>query len=123
MDTSEKQIKRIVLSRMARCSVCHHEFHDDDIQVLSRKDDMWMMVVTCTECHGRNFVAAVLGDHLGRFDGHVAETLVDFLERRQDEFLRLLEVGRAEVRHDLPDHIEIDRFRRRGRRVHRIRHH
>jgi hypothetical protein len=23
---------------------------------------MWMMVVTCNECHGRNFVAAVLGD-------------------------------------------------------------
>jgi hypothetical protein len=62
MDTSEKQIKRIVLNRMERCTVCHHEFDDTDIQVLSRKEDMWMMVVTCTECHGRNFVAAVLGD-------------------------------------------------------------
>jgi hypothetical protein len=62
MDTSEKQIKRIVLTRMERCSVCHHLFQDDDIHVLSRKEDMWMMVVTCTECHGRNFVAAVLGD-------------------------------------------------------------
>jgi hypothetical protein len=62
MDTSEKQIKRIVLNRMERCSVCHNDFRDDDIQVLSRKEDMWMMVVTCAECHGRNFVAAVLGD-------------------------------------------------------------
>ncbi|MFM9106002.1 MAG: hypothetical protein ACKOWF_04810 [Chloroflexota bacterium] len=62
MDTSEKQIKRIVLNRMERCSTCHHRFHDDDIQVLSRREDMWMMVVSCAECHGRNFVAAVLGD-------------------------------------------------------------
>lgn len=62
MDTSEKQIKRIVLNRMERCTVCHHVFAPDDIQVLSRRDDMWMMVVTCTECHSRNFVAAVLGD-------------------------------------------------------------
>ena len=61
-DTSEKQIKRIVLNRMERCSVCHNEFASDDIQVVSRRDDMWMMVVTCNECHGRNFVAAVLGD-------------------------------------------------------------
>ena len=61
-NTSEKQIKRIVLNRMERCAVCHHEFGPEDIQVLSRRSDMWMMVVTCTECHGRNFVAAVLGD-------------------------------------------------------------
>ena len=61
-NTSEKQIKRIVLNRMERCSVCHHSFEPDDIHVLSRKADMWMMVVQCTECHARNFVAAVLGD-------------------------------------------------------------
>jgi len=62
MDTSEKQIKRIVLNRLERCRVCHHAFAPDDIHVLSRRDDMWMMVVACTECHARNFVAAVLGD-------------------------------------------------------------
>ncbi len=62
MDTSEKQIKRIVLNRLERCRVCHHSFAPDDIHVLSRRDDMWMMVVECTECRARNFVAAVLGD-------------------------------------------------------------
>ena len=62
MDTSEKQIKRIVLDRMERCGVCHRDFSPDDIKVLSRKADMWMMVVECVECHARNFVAAVLGD-------------------------------------------------------------
>lgn len=61
-NTSEKQIKRVVLNRMERCSVCHHEFVQEDIRVVSRTQDMWMMVVTCTECHARNFVAAVLGD-------------------------------------------------------------
>lgn len=60
-NTSEKQIKRVVLNRLERCSVCHHEFVQDDIRVVSRKDDMWMMVVSCAECHSRNFVAAVFG--------------------------------------------------------------
>ncbi|MFN8593010.1 MAG: hypothetical protein U0031_16260 [Thermomicrobiales bacterium] len=62
MDTSEKQIKRIVLDRMERCSVCHRMFEPDDVHVLSRKSDMWMLMVTCEECHARNFVAAVIGD-------------------------------------------------------------
>lgn len=62
MDTSEKQIKRIVLDRMERCSVCHRGFVTDDVHVLSRKSDMWMLMVSCSECHARNFVAAVIGD-------------------------------------------------------------
>ena len=61
-DAPDQQIKRIVLHRMDRCSVCHREFDLDDIRVLSRKPDMWMMLVECTECHARNFVAAVLND-------------------------------------------------------------
>ena len=62
MDTSEKQIKRIVLDRMERCSVCHREFQPADVHVLSRKADMWMLMVSCSDCHARNFVAAVIGD-------------------------------------------------------------
>ena len=62
MDTSEKQIKRIVLARMERCSVCHRGFEPDDVHVLSRKSDMWMLMVSCGECQARNFVAAVIGD-------------------------------------------------------------
>jgi DNA-directed RNA polymerase subunit RPC12/RpoP len=59
---SEVHIKQIVLQRMERCSVCHHEFATDDIHVISRKSDIWTMLVECTDCHSRNFVAAVLND-------------------------------------------------------------
>jgi hypothetical protein len=62
MDSSERQIKRIVLDRMDRCSVCHRSYSADDVHVLSRKPDMWMMVVQCDDCHARNFVAAVLNN-------------------------------------------------------------
>lgn len=62
MDTSEKQIKKIVLNRMERCSVCHHSFAPEDIHIVSRKPDLWTMVVGCNECNSRSFVAAVLGD-------------------------------------------------------------
>jgi DNA-directed RNA polymerase subunit RPC12/RpoP len=59
---SEVRIKRIVLKRMDRCVVCHHQFQPDDITVISRESDMWTMLVECTDCHARNFVAAVLND-------------------------------------------------------------
>lgn len=62
MDTSERQIKRIVLERMDRCGVCHRTFGPDDVHVLSRKPDVWMMVVQCLDCQARNFVAALIGD-------------------------------------------------------------
>lgn len=59
---SEVKIKQIVLNRMERCVVCHRDFHSEDIHVISRKPDMWTMLVECTDCHARNFVAAVLND-------------------------------------------------------------
>lgn len=59
---SEVRIKRIVLNRMERCIVCHHQFQTDDITVISREREMWTMLVECTDCHARNFVAAVLND-------------------------------------------------------------
>lgn len=59
---SEGQIKEIVLRRMNRCVVCHREFSTEDIHVLSRKSDIWTMLVECDDCHARNFVAAVLND-------------------------------------------------------------
>lgn len=62
MDASEGQIKRIVLNRMGRCRVCHRTYTDDDVSIVSRKPDMWMMVVECVDCHAKNFVAAVLNE-------------------------------------------------------------
>jgi hypothetical protein len=62
MDMPDTVIKRIVVDRMERCRVCHHVFVPDDVHVLSRNSEMWMMVVTCTECHDRKYVAAMLSD-------------------------------------------------------------
>jgi len=62
MDRSEVRIKRVVLDRMERCGVCHRAYGHDDIHVISRKPDMWMLLVECTDCHARNFVAAVMND-------------------------------------------------------------
>lgn len=61
MDTSDNQIRRIVVERMDRCTVCHRRFVEDDVEVVSRKSDVWLMIVQCKDCHSRSF-AAVVGD-------------------------------------------------------------
>jgi hypothetical protein len=62
MEANEGQIKRIVLKRMGRCRICHRSYTDADVSIVSRKPDMWMMVVECLDCHAKNFVAAVLNE-------------------------------------------------------------
>ena len=72
MDTSDNQIRRIVVERMDRCSVCHRRFKEDDVEVVSRKSDVWLMIVQCKDCHSRSF-AAVVGEASSPFD---AESLL-----------------------------------------------
>jgi hypothetical protein len=101
MDTSEKQIKRIVLDRMERCSVCHRGFEPDDVHVLSRKSDMWMLMVSCSECHARNFVAAVIGD------GDAEEAQLA-LRRLGEEHIRAKQDIESESDEDLGEPVSID---------------
>lgn len=60
--TPEGHVKQVVLDRLPRCAVCHSPYDEDDINVVSSRRDVWMMVVECEVCHARNFVAAVLKD-------------------------------------------------------------
>ena len=62
MEPSEGHIKRVVIRRLDRCRVCHRRYQADDVNIISRQDEMWMMSIECTDCHARNFVAAVLNE-------------------------------------------------------------
>ncbi len=78
-------MKRIVLDRMERCSVCHRNFSTDDVHIINRQPDMWTMLVECTDCHSRNFVAALMNDGdpsearlaLRRLSNEVAEAAIE----------------------------------------------
>jgi len=74
MDTSDNQIRRIVVERMDRCTVCHRRFVEDDVEVVSRKSDVWLMIVQCKDCHSRSF-AAVVGESSSAID---TESLIGF---------------------------------------------
>ena len=101
MEASEKQIKRIVLDRMERCSVCHRSFETDDVHVLSRKADMWMLMVSCGECQARNFVAAVIGD------GDAEEAQLALRRLGEEHVRSRLDVGNPAME-DLVEPVSVD---------------
>lgn len=83
------KMKRIVLDRLERCSVCHRHFSPDDIHIINRKPDMWTMMVECTDCHSKNFVAALMNDG-DPDEAHMA------LRQLSDRAIRELTVTRDE---------------------------
>lgn len=62
MEPSEHRIRQIVLQRIGHCRVCHRQHEGDDVNMVSQKPDVWMMMVECSDCHTRSFVAAVVDE-------------------------------------------------------------
>lgn len=62
MEPAENRIRKIVLQRLGTCRVCHRQHEGADVNVLSQKPDVWMMVVECPDCQTRSFVAAVVDE-------------------------------------------------------------
>jgi hypothetical protein len=101
METNDGQMKRIVLKRMGRCRVCHRSYTDDDVSIVSRQPDLWMMVVQCMDCHAKNFVAAVLNE------GDPAQA--ELALRRLSEGAELvIDAGEEFVQVDLPAGDRVD---------------
>lgn len=62
MEPSEHRIRQIVLRRIGHCRVCHRQHEGDDVNLVSQKPDVWMMMVECPDCRTRSFVAAVVDE-------------------------------------------------------------
>lgn len=96
MDPAEKRIRKIVLERIGACRVCHRAHEGVDVSVVSRKPEVWMMVVECPDCHTRSFVAAVV-DEKQADDAKIA------LKRLAGEHLRTHSIElRATIEADKP---------------------
>jgi hypothetical protein len=92
METPEGHIKNIVVRRLDRCRVCHRQYEAGDVNIISRQDEMWMMSVECTDCHARNFVAAVLNEG----DPAQAELALRRLTELNEQFLPIASIEQNE---------------------------
>jgi hypothetical protein len=92
MENPEGHIKNIVVRRLDRCRICHRQYEANDVNIISRQDEMWMMSVECTDCHARNFVAAVLNEG----DPAQAELALRRLTELNEQFLPIASIEQIE---------------------------
>jgi hypothetical protein len=57
------EVRRIVLSVVEDCVQCRQPFSLDDMRVVGRNGNLWVLAVRCPECSSQSFVAAVVGEH------------------------------------------------------------
>lgn len=43
-----------------KCAVCHHQYEPDDIQIIERHEDLWVLGVTCSECETQGLIFAII---------------------------------------------------------------
>lgn len=57
------EVRRIVLSVVEDCVHCRQRFSLDDMRIVGRNGNLWVLAVRCPECASQSFVAAVVGEH------------------------------------------------------------
>ncbi len=77
------EVRRIVLSVVEDCIQCRQRFSLDDMRVVGRNGNLWVLAVRCPECASQSFVAAVVGEH---DDGTTVEAAaIDFVDDELDD--------------------------------------
>ena len=43
-----------------KCAVCQGHYEPEDIHIIDHRNDLWIMMVTCAQCHTRGLIFAVI---------------------------------------------------------------
>lgn len=54
----ERLIKRLIAT--IKCATCGQHYHEDQIEIVERNDDVWFLNVFCSCCQVKSMVAAVI---------------------------------------------------------------
>lgn len=60
MDSNEFDVRRTVVSVLEQCSNCNQHYSPDDVRVIERQGELWVLVVRCSHCDAQAYVAAVV---------------------------------------------------------------
>ncbi len=75
---NEGIIKRLMSS--IKCAVCGQRYEKDSIKILGQQEDLWFLSVSCSACHTRCLVAAVIKED------RAPEVITDLTEAELEKF-------------------------------------
>jgi hypothetical protein len=62
MDYGKFDVRQVVLSVLETCSQCHQPYELQDIRIVGRHGNLWVLAVSCSHCDAHACVAAVVSD-------------------------------------------------------------
>jgi len=63
MAVNRDEIDRLLLDRVVaevRCVICHHPFRHEDVAIVERHGDTWVLVSFCPHCETAGMIVAAL---------------------------------------------------------------
>lgn len=82
-------IRQIITS--IRCAVCGERYDGDDVRLLGRRDELWVMRVVCETCSTQGLVFALVRDGQPTVEWH------ELTPREQAKFEHMAPLGMDEV--------------------------
>jgi hypothetical protein len=43
-----------------KCAVCQGHYEPEDIHIMDHRDELWVMAVTCSQCHTQGLIFAII---------------------------------------------------------------
>jgi flavoprotein len=77
----ETLIKRMIAS--IKCGSCGQNYQEDDIEVVEHNDELWFLKVSCSSCHVRCLVAAIIRENAR------PEVITDLTDEEVEKFKNL----------------------------------
>jgi hypothetical protein len=74
----ESLIKRLIAS--IKCGACGQHYEEDHIEVIEHTEELWFLRVSCSSCHVKCFVAAIIRED------NKPEIVTDLSEAELDKF-------------------------------------
>jgi len=65
-----------------KCAVCQSHYGIEDIHIIDHRDELWVMAVTCSQCHTRGLIFAIIKE-TGESEGIAELTPEEWIKFRE----------------------------------------
>jgi hypothetical protein len=63
MSVDDGLLKRLFIKHLItniKCAVCQSHYEAEDIHIIDHRDELWVMAVSCGQCHTRGLIFAII---------------------------------------------------------------
>ena len=83
-----------------KCVVCSEKYGENDVFIMGRQEDVWMLMVSCPHCQTQGIILAMVKD-----EEHVEEIITDLTPEELDRIAQNPAI-------DIDDVLDVHRFLR-----------